>query len=294
MMAGRPRRWTASPRLLSGGAAAAAGAWRISGQPVFEPASGRFAGYHGVARRPRADETAQPRSPGADSIRQLVHELRTPTNAIAGFAELIEREMLGPAPAVYGEGAGVIRATAVDLIDAIEDLDTTARIEGRAMELRPAPAPLAPLLERVVQDLAPLAKLRGATLALVPVPALILEVDYRAVERLLARLLAALVSCCAWGERLEVLAMRESETFVRIVFDRPRALAGVAADGLLSIDAEAEVAAPGAPLLGTGFALRLAQNLAVELGGVLVIGVDRLTLRLPAVVPFEMGQATIV
>jgi hypothetical protein len=35
-------------------------------------------------------------------------------------------------------------------------------------------------------------------------------------------------------------------------------------------------------LLGTGFALRLAQNLAVELGGVLTIGVDRLTLRLPA------------
>ena len=74
--------------------------------------------------------------------------------------------------------------------------------------------------------------------------------------------------------------------------DRPAALAAVAPDGLLAIDAEREAAIVGAPLLGTGFALRLAQNLAAELGGVLVIEADRLTLRLPAAVPFGMEQAS--
>jgi len=48
----------------------------------------------------------------------------------------------------------------------------------------------------------------------------------------------------------------------------------------------------GAPLLGTGFALRLARNLAVELGGELVFGEDLLTLRLPAALDEAAAQAT--
>jgi len=279
-------------RLSIGGASPAAGSWRISGTPLFDPASGRFTGYRGTARRPRSDETARPRSPAADSVRELVHELRTPVNAIAGFAELIESEMLGAVPAAYRGRAGEIRGAAADLIGAIDDLDTAARIEGQALELRPAPTPLAPLLDRVVHDLAPLARFRGAEVVLAPVPPLILDVDDRAADRLFGRLLSALVSSCARGERLHVFAMRETQAAVRVVFDRPVALAAVVGDGLLSIDAEQEAAAPGAPLLGTGFALRLAQNLAGELGGVLVIETERLTLRLPAAVPFGMGQAS--
>ena len=44
-------------------------------------------------------------------------------------------------------------------------------------------------------------------------------------------------------------------------------------------------------LLGTGFAFRLARNLAVELGGVLSFGSATLTLRLPAADTVIMGQA---
>ena len=43
------------------------------------------------------------------------------------------------------------------------------------------------------------------------------------------------------------------------------------------LDAEREAALPGAPLLGTGFALRLARNLSAELGGSLTIAATRLT-----------------
>ncbi len=288
-------------RMVVGGMSEAAGSWRITAEPRFDPASGRFVGYAGVARRPRPDESAAPgpggsrpiapRSAGADSLRQLVHELRTPANAIAGFAELMEREMLGPVPTVYRERAGTIRAHAADLIAAIDDLDTAARIEGGALDLRPGPVPLAFLLARALDDLAPLAALRGAAVSLTPVaPGLVLEVDDRAAERLIARLLGALVSACAPGERLSVAAMRDGEGLVLVVADRPSALAALAPDRLLSIDAEQEAAAPGAPLLGAGFALRLAQNLAAELGGSLGFEPRRLTLRLPAAVTQEMAQ----
>jgi len=49
---------------------------------------------------------------------------------------------------------------------------------------------------------------------------------------------------------------------------------------LLDMEAGSD-AAPGSPLLGTGFALRLARDLAVRLGGALLIGADRITVTLP-------------
>jgi hypothetical protein len=79
---------------------------------------------------------------------------------------------------------------------------------------------------------------------------------------------------------------------VAVVFDRPAALAAYAGDSLLTIDAETEADREGAPLLGTGFALRLARNLAAELRGALVIGDKALTLRLPAAVIASVEQAS--
>jgi signal transduction histidine kinase len=280
-------------RLEVGGLSDAFGSWRLSGVPAFEHASGRFIGFRGTARRPRRDETAAPAkpasSPVADSLRQLVHELRTPTNAIAGFAELIETQLLGPVSPTYRDRAMAIRTQAGDLLSAIDDLDTAARIEGHALDLRQTTVAVRPLLDRVMRDLEPLAALRGARLS-VAMPAGDCDIlgDDRAVERLIGRLLSALVSAGRNGEHLGIVVRPVGDT-VAIEFDRPAALAAYATDVLLSIDAEQE--GDGAPLLGTGFALRLAQNLAVELGGVLTIGLERLTLQLPATDAGEVERA---
>jgi len=279
-------------RLEVGGRSDAVGSWRISGIPVFDPASGRFTGMRGTARRPRHDEVAerQAGSPVSDSLRQLVHELRTPTNAIAGFAELIETELLGPVSPTYRERAMAIRTQASELLAAIDDLDTAARIEGRALDLRPTIVAVLPLLERVTRDLAPLITLRGAAVHIdQTVRDIEISGDDRAVERLVGRLLAALVSACGQGERIGI-AITTAAGQVSLAFDRPRALAAHATDILLSIDAEEEV--DGAPLLGTGFTLRLVQNLASELGGGLAIDPNCLTLRLPAARSQQMEQAS--
>lgn len=291
----RRRAGFANARLLVEGRSDAAGQWRITGIPVFDRASGRFTGYRGTARRPRPDETAEParetRNPAADALRQLVHELRTPTNAIAGFAEMIESQMLGPVPAPYRAHAAAIRGQASGLLTAIDDIDMAARIETHALDLRPGDVPVAPLLDRILADLAPLATLRGAVLdRYVSDDALAILGDDRAVERLMARLMATLVASGSAGERIGVAATGEEGTVV-IVFDRPAALAAYAEETLLTIDAEAEAERDGAPLLGTGFALRLARNLAAELRGSLTIGDKALTLRLPAAFSATMEQA---
>ncbi|WP_031393256.1 histidine kinase dimerization/phospho-acceptor domain-containing protein [Sphingomonas sp. STIS6.2] len=297
--AGAYRRRSAfdAARLQIGGLSSAAGAWRISGVPAFDPASGRFTGFRGTARRPRRDEVASlgeplaaPKSPVSDSLRQLVHELRTPTNAIAGFAELIETELLGPVPATYRERAAMIRSQASELLAAIEDLDTAARIEGDALELRPTIVPVLPLLDGVVRDLAPLAALRGAQVVIDPSAAHCdIAGDDLAVERLVGRLLATLVSACSADEMLMVAVLCCGDT-VALRFDRPRAMAVHDTNILLSIDNDRGHERDGAPLLGTGFALRLAQNFAVELGGHMAFESEHIILTLPAVAAERMER----
>jgi hypothetical protein len=271
-------------RLFVAGDSDAGGDWRISANAAFDPASGRFIGYRGMARRPRADETATPASGGADSLRQLMHELRTPTNAIAGFSELIEREILGEAAPVYRERAALIRDRARALLAAIDDLDIAARIDAAALRLYPGEVALQPLFDRVSDELAPLAVMRGADVAL-PADELAVAGDARAIERLLSRTLATLLSAAGEGERIGVHLTAESDA-VAIGFDRPRALAAYPGDTIFAIDDEREEAA----LLGTGFALRLIRNLTRELSGSLVIEAESLTIRLPAAVTKSLEQ----
>ncbi|WP_316746448.1 histidine kinase dimerization/phospho-acceptor domain-containing protein [Sphingomonas sp. A2-49] len=289
----RQRQRFAGARLDIGGQSDAAGAWRVAGTPQFDPATGRFTGYAATARRPRSDEEATP-VPGRvapDSLRQLVHELRTPTNAIAGFAELIEAQLLGPVAPVYRDHALTIRDSALKLLGAIDDLDTAARIEGKALDLRPTPVAIQPMLERIAQDLAPLAALRGTALDIHPMGDHAAFTDDRTLERLLSRLLAALTAAAASGERIDIAEAPAPDGQVALCFARPSALGTGGEEALLSIDSDV-VDAEGAPLLGTGFALRLARNLAAELGGELLFGEHLLTLRLPAALDDRVGQAT--
>ena len=288
----RQRQRFADVRLDVGGSSDAGGAWRVTGEPQFDAATGRFTGYAAIARRPRSDEDAGRPAQGSgasDSLRQLVHELRTPTNAISGFAELIEAQLLGPVSPVYRDHAATIRRHADGLIAAIEDLDTAARIEGRALELRPRAVAIEPLLERIAADLAPLATLRGTALDIHPMGDHAALADDRAMERLLSRLLATLTSAAVAGERIDIAEAPAPAGQVALCFARPQALGTGGEDALLSIDADA--GEEGAPLLGAGFALRLARNLASEMGGALIFGDHLLTLRLPAAVQEGMEQA---
>ena len=107
--------------------------------------------------------------------------------------------------------------------------------------------------------------------------------DDRNMERLLSRLLAALTAAAASGERIDIAEAPAPAGQVAICFARPVSLGTGGEDVLLSIDGDGVgTEGEGAPLLGTGFALRLARNLAIELGGELIFGDHLLTLRLPA------------
>ncbi len=269
-------------RMEVAGAGEVAGSWRVAGTPLFDRTTGRFSGFHVAARRPQRHESAVPevsRQAASEGLRQLVHELRTPANAVAGFAELIETELLGPVADSYRRRAAAIRHQAAGLLSAIDDLDTAARIEGGALDLRSGTVALGDLVARLATELTPLSRERGAILTLSGEEA-VAAVDDRAAERLMGRLLATLVSAASPGERIGIAVHPAGDQAV-VALDRPRRLADLKGEALFSLDGLVD-RDEGGPLLGAGFTLRLVRNLTAKLGGTLSIEADRLVLRLPA------------
>ncbi len=204
---------------------------------------------------------------------------------------MIEHQLLGPVAPEYRARASEIIGQTGGLLTAIDDLDTAARLESGSLELRREAVALGPIIRCVLRDLQPLADLRGASLSLDVAKRAVVAGDPRALERLFGRLLTALVASAGRGESISG-AFADDGGMVRCVLSRPAALP--ASDGaLFSADAEREAAAEGGPLLGGGFAFRLARRLIVELGGTLTIERESLTVRLPAAVNPGVEQATV-
>merc|ERR1712034_61527 len=121
--------------------------------------------------------------------------------------------MLGPVPEAYRDQALAIRTQARELLAVIDDLDLAARIEARALELRPGSVPLKRLVDGIVAQLAPLDQERQVVLERAWGDDVV-KGDERAVDRLIARLLATLVGAGSVGETLNVRIGRDSGEMV--------------------------------------------------------------------------------
>ena len=278
-------------RLTIGGAGPSSGAWRISGVPFFDEGNGRFIGFRCTARRPRFDEHAEPNTAGlygstmpSESLRQLVHEIRTPLGAIIGFAEMIDRQILGPAAVDYRSRAAAILAEARRLLGAVDDLDTAAKLDARALPLEPRRVDGGDVLRGLCGEVAALAEQRGVRIdprIADPLPPI--QADPVSVERMFARLLSASIGLAAPEENVLVSLDVDPVDPHRLRFEigRTRAIAGREERALLDPGYSPDGDWPEAPVLGLGFALRLVRNLADAVGGRLTIEDDRFVLVLP-------------
>ncbi len=275
------------------GYGAASGDWRISGVPYFDVHRGNFLGYRGTARRPRLGEVAAVADDSglfgsnlpAESLRQLVHELKTPLNAIIGFAELIEGQYMGPAGSQYRGRAGEIVDQARRLLGAVDDLDTAARMESARPERDQSEVDAGAILARLHEAYEQEAAQHRAALAIridagLPLAAL----DPAGAERMLSRMLAATIGLAGEGETISgdfALGRRGRDELLCLAIDRPHAIRGLDELALLHPGYSPDGDWPAAPSLGLGFALRLVRKLAEAAGGALDIGDDRFMLYLP-------------
>jgi signal transduction histidine kinase len=270
--------------LTVAGSGALAGQWKISGIPAFEPTDGRFAGYRGVALR----ETPAPKAElssdifaDPDSLRELVHEIKTPLTAIIGFAEIIEGQYLGPADHRYRLRAGEIVVQARLLLKAIDDLDFAAKIHSSA-DAADRRADLAPLLEQAAASLRERASEKDGQIELAGSPGnAIAAIEPELAERLLVRLVGAVVERAERGETFR-FAAEQTAAHWRVSITRPA--------GLLNIP-EAELLEAGAAFsdesesraLSIGFDLRLVRGLARIAGADLALPAAEFVLLFPRV-----------
>lgn len=266
------------------GARAIAGHWLLDAAPWFDPVTGRFLGYRGRMRRPAASgQQVEPvRESQADRMRQMLHELRTPVNAIQGFAEVIQQQLFGPTPHEYRALAAGIAGDAARILSAFDELDRLAKLDSGALEIEPGETDLAALLEATISQLSAHTAPRrsGFTLRIKDEPPHI-GMDRVEAERIVWRLLATLAGVSA-PEEIVRLGLEPTATGLRLDLALPTALAGKEGEDLFEAAAGSIAQSLSAGVFGVGFALRLARSEARAAGGDLVHGDGQLTLTLPA------------
>ncbi len=266
-------------------APALSGTWQIDAAPWFDPRGGRFIGYRGRARRPvlAHASAAPPQDSAAERMRQLLHELRTPVNAIQGFAEVIQQQLFGPTPHEYRALAATIASDAARMLAGFEELEQLARLDSGAAHIESGSTDLAALIEATVAQLSSHTAPRssGFSFRKDDAGAMDVMVAPHEAERMIWRLLATLAGAAAPGEILR-LRLRRRERWVRLTLDLPAALAAREGDALFAASPGAIPQALAVGMFGAGFALRLAAAEARGAGGALERREARLRMTLPA------------
>src|SRR4249919_1419363 len=264
------------------------GEWRLSGIPAFSPVDGRFLGFRGIARRdgerepPSLAPVAGKHLAGdAEALRETIHEIKTPLNAIIGFAEIIDGQYLGPAHRNYRQRAAEIVAQARMLLAAIEDLDFAARLQSRNGG-EGETVPLAEIIPQLAEELAGKALDSGVQLRIAPQSSqLRAKVDHDLATRLLKRFLGAIIEAAAPQDLIQIEA-KEGRGRLAVTVSRPAATLHLGESQLF--DPSYATAAEGeGSRLGLGFALRLVRGLARLAGGDLSLSASELKLILPLV-----------
>lgn len=256
------------------------GIWMCDAQPRFASADGSFQGYIGTLRRPAAHEIAERPAPDPpvqeglppDLLRQLMHELRSPLNAIAGFAQLIEGQYAGPVAQPYRLAARTIMSESGGLIGAIEEIDMLARMTSvPTMDREQGSCEISSVLATVLDELSPGLSRKSASIrvddALISAE-LSSPVAESRMHRVLSLLLQPVAASLGDTETISIVLAAVTIGHCTLVIDMAES---VASDGV------SEPA--GAPGLGLGFAA--ATQSVGELGGTLSIVGRQYILNLP-------------
>lgn len=255
------------------------GAWRIDAAPLFSADGGRFTGYHALLRRPAAHQTAgadtasgRPANDdvpdgSADRLRQVLHELRTPINAIQGFAELIQQQLFGETPHQYRGLAASIAADAARMLAGFEEIERLVKLESGRLESEPGDTDLAELVGRLLKQLEPATVSRQIRLSYsrpdAPVPVGVAKIE---LERMIWRVFSVMAASAAPGERLATALSEENGAAV-LALPLTASLALHDDETLFAPDQGRGGVQPVSAMLGHGFALRLAMAEARAAGG---------------------------
>ena len=263
------------------GGPAIAGDWILDAQPRFSSPDGRFLGFAGGMRR--ALEAEEPGN-HSDRLRQLLHELRTPVNAIQGFAEVIQQQVVGPVPHDYRALAAGIAGDSARMLAGFDDLERLSRLESGQLRPTGGDADIAAIFRQHVAQLIPMLQPRSASFVATLGGVCRVDLSRADAELLSWRILATLGSAAAPSEKLALTLETHAGT-AQLIADLPASLNG--SDDIFAARGKPLSVAISAGPFGPGFALRLARAEAHAIGGNLRREKRQLILTLPALTESE-------
>lgn len=204
--------------------------FRLSGLPVFCPATGRFEGYRGTAQDVtvlRARETALLEAKNAaeeanrtksEFLAQMSHELRTPLNAILGFSEIMQREALGPiGTPQYRDYVNDIATSAAHLSQMINDVLDVAKLEAGKFQIYEDVVRPSELVARALRIVRPRADDGGVTLGDgEPAETVTLIADSQKLLQILLNLLSNAIKFTPTGGRVALRASIDGDGAYRL------------------------------------------------------------------------------
>ena len=120
----------------------------------------------------------------------LSHELKTPLNAILGFADLMKSELRGPMPEAYKDYSALIHESGQDLLLIVEDILDYAKTEAGHTRLDSEPVDLVASGESVIAQLSGQAQRADVKLTLLADGEVWAQADPRAVRQIWQNLLS--------------------------------------------------------------------------------------------------------
>jgi signal transduction histidine kinase/AmiR/NasT family two-component response regulator len=138
-----------------------------------------------------AERAARASREKSEFMAMMSHRLRTPLNAVLGFAQLLAQDPLEPLSERQRERLARIDAAGAELLSMIDDVFELAALEAGGEPPAPAPVALESLIAGLREAVEPLARLRGVALHLPPVvPAVQVATDRRLLGQALRHLAA--------------------------------------------------------------------------------------------------------
>jgi hypothetical protein len=278
--------------LMLPGAPVLAGNWRLDALPRFSQPDGHFIGYAGRLRRAAPSAPAAPDEvhSAADTMREVLHELRTPANAIQVAAEIIQQQLYGPAPHEYRALAAAIAGDTAQILAGFEELDRLVRLESGTLVPQVGDSDLGSIVLETVARLRAWTTPRGSAFSLPDLlPDLRVALDHDEAARLVWRLLAVLAGASASGDVI-ALTFHSRNDRMELSIEVSQALADRLDGAIRSGQPFEMVRSLSAGIFGVRFTLRLAAAEAAAAGGTLDQSGARFRLVLPGLTPAAAGH----
>jgi len=160
-------------------------------------------GYRAALDRARAADRDR-----AAFLAAVSHELRSPLNAILGFADILVQGVDGPLPTETMEEVEQIRASGGHLLELINDILEFSALESGQLRLSCDPVDLVALASEVLREAAGVLQGRPIVVGREGVSRLVIEADLKRVRQIVTNLVANAIKFTQKGEVVVSVALQ--------------------------------------------------------------------------------------